>query len=507
MIGVIAEAPLLFFTFVVVLAFPTGRLGRLERGILAILFVSYVAWYIPYFLFAPIVSGGPVSVCARLCPLNPLQVASHPVFLRRFSDVYSAIGVTVSIAVAAVVLVQLARAEPPRRRALVIGSLLAVLFLVVFAVYVATNLSAPLATSALGPPVRWLFPATRAALPLGYLIALVDAELYAARLVADIVDRALRSSLLEDVTRTLPVAIGDPQLTFGFWVPGRGWVRADGEPFTEPSPDSGRAMTTIDRDGRPLAAVVHRAQLEESPELIRAIVATSLLIVENATLEAELRLAIRELRQSRARVIRAGDLERRRIERDLHDGAQQRLIALRMKLQDDEDALPGAEPQRERLAELRVEVDHALSEIRELAHGIFPPLLADRGLAAALGAAARTSPLPVDLATDLARQRYPLELEAAVYFCAVEALQNATKHAGADATVSVTLTEAAGALQFRVSDDGVGFDPAAVGERAGLTGMEDRLGAFGGEVVVESAPGRGTSVRGRVPVRSLELSP
>jgi signal transduction histidine kinase len=507
LVGVVAEAPLLFATFVVVLAFPAGRLGRLERGILAVLLVSYVAWYLPYFLFAPVVSGGPLSVCGRACPPNPLQVASHPVFLRRFSDVYSAIGVAVSIAVAAIVLGGLGRARPPRRRALLIGSLLAALLLVVFAIYVATNMSVPLATSALGPPVRWLLPALRAALPLGYLIALVDAELYAGRLVADIVDRALHSSLLQDVTRTLPAAIGDPELTFGFWVPGRGWVRTDGEPFAEPSDESGRVMTTIDREGRPLAAVVHRAQLEESPELIRAIVATSLLIVENATLEAELRLAIRDLRESRARVIRAGDLERRRIERDLHDGAQQRLIALRMKLQGDEEALPGAAPQRERLAELRLEVDRALAEIRELAHGIFPPLLADRGLVAALRAAALTSPLGVELTADLPRERYPLELEAAVYFCMAEALQNATKHAGADAAVTIAVTDAAGALQFLVSDDGVGFDPSGTAERGGLTGMQDRLGAFGGEVVIESAPGRGTVVRGRVPVLTLELLP
>jgi signal transduction histidine kinase len=506
-IGVLAEAPLLYMTFVVVLAFPTGRLSSTKHGILLVLLVSMLAWYVPYFLLAPVVTGSPLAVCRLVCPANPLQVASHPAFLKAFSDVYSGVGVAVSIAVALVVVAEFVRADPPRRRALLIGSVMAVLFLFSFAIYVAANLSTPLAASAIVTPTRWILPAARAALPLGYLVALVDAELYAGRLVSRIVDRALRSSRLTDVTEALSAAVGDPQLAFGFWVPGRGWMRTDGEPFSAPAPESGRVMTTIDREGRPLAAIVHRAQLEESPELIHAIVTTSLLVVENATLEAELRAAIRDLRESRARIIRAGDAERRRIERDLHDGAQQRLVGLRIKLQASGDQINSDTTERERLVELCADLDRALAEIRDLARGIFPPVLADRGLVEALHAAALDSPLSVRVETALPLTRYPLDMEAALYFCVAEALQNATKHAGGDARVTVTLGESHGDLYVCVRDDGVGFDPGRPGTGSGLTGMQDRLGAVGGLITIESAPGTGTAVHAVIPLAAPELEP
>jgi signal transduction histidine kinase len=506
-IGVIAEGPLLYMTFVVVLAFPTGRLSSTKRGILLVLLVSLVAWYVPYFLLAPVTSGSPLAACRLACPANALQVASHPAFLRAFSQVYSAVGVAVSIAVALVFVSELIRADPPRRRALLIGSVVAVVFLVSFAMYVAVNLSTPLANSAVVTPTRWVLPVARALLPLGYLVALIDAELYAGRLVSGIVDRALRSSRLTDVIETLPAAIGDPELAFGFWVPGREWVRTDGEPLVTPPRDSGQVMTTIDRKGRPLAAIVHRAQLEESPELIHAIVATSLLVVENATLEAELRAAIRDLRESRARVIRAGDAERRRIQRDLHDGAQQRLIALRIKLAASGEQMTGDAGGREHIVELCADVDRALAEIRDLARGIFPPVLADLGLAEALHAAVLDSPLRVRVESSLPRQRYPPDVEAAVYFCAVEALQNATKHAGSDVRVTVTLEESHGDLSVSVRDDGRGFDPSRRGSGSGLTGMQDRLGAVGGLITIESARGSGTAIYATVPLEGPGTTP
>ncbi|HEY6525508.1 MAG TPA: ATP-binding protein [Solirubrobacteraceae bacterium] len=506
-IGVIAEAPLLFMTFVVVLAFPTGRLTSTKRGILLVLLVSLVAWYIPYFLLAPVIPGSPLAACRLACPANPLQVASHPDFLRVFSQVYSVVAVAVSIAVALVFVSELVRADPPHRRALLIGSVVAVLFLVSFALYVGVNLSTPLASSAIASPTRWVLPVARALLPLGYLVALIDAELYAGRLVSRIVDQALRSSRLTDVIETLPAAIGDPELAFGFWVPGREWVRTDGEPLATPPQESGRVMTTIDRKGRPLAAIVHRAQLEESPELIHAIVATSLLVVENATLEAELRAAIRDLRDSRARVIRAGDVERRRIQRDLHDGAQQRLVALRIKMAASGDHMSTDAGGREHIVELCADVDRALAEIRGLARGIFPPVLADLGLAEALHAAALESPLRVRVETALPRQRYAPDVEAAVYFCAVEALQNATKHAGSDARVTVTLAESDGDLSVSVRDDGRGFDPSRRRGGSGLTGMQDRLGAVGGLIMIESAPGSGTTIHATVPLTDPGATP
>ncbi len=509
LIGVIAEAPLLLATFGVILAFPSGRTGSVDRAILGLLSVSFLAWYIPYFLLVPVAPGSPLAICREACPANPLQVATHPALLSTLADVYSGIAVAVTIAVAVVILVRLARADPPRRRALVIGALVAVMFLAAFGVYVAANLFTSLLTLAVGTPARWVLPASRAALPFGYLLALVDAELYAGRVITATVDRALRSSSTLDVIRTLPRALGDPELAVGFWVDGRGWVRADGQPLTAPAETSERVLTTVSRDGRPVAAVVHRAQLEESPELMSAMVAVSLLIVENATLEAELRSAIGELQEARARLIRAGDAERRRIERDLHDGAQQRLIALRMKIASSGTASSGTASSgegHEWLEDLCTDIDRALAEIRELAQGIFPRLLADRGIVAALRGAALASPLSIRIDSTLPERPYPLDLEAALYFCAVEALQNAAKHAGEDACVEVELAEENGALIIRVADDGVGFDPDECQSGTGLIGMRDRLGALGGDLTIDSAPGRGTVLRGAVPVATGPLA-
>ena len=214
---------------------------------------------------------------------------------------------------------------------------------------------------------------------------------------------------------------------------------------------------------------------------------------------AELRLRADELQASRARIVAAADAERRRIERDLHDGAQQRLTSLAIRLRlAAEVAGPDAEL-ASLLAELGTEVHDTAQELRRLAHGIYPPLLRDSGLAAALSAASRHSPLPTTVqAASLGR--YPVGVEAAVYFCCLEALQNAGKHAGEGATVCVRVREDPGTLMFEVADDGAGFDAGSHGLGAGFLNMADRLGAFGGGLRVDSAPGRGTRVTGTVPV-------
>jgi signal transduction histidine kinase len=216
------------------------------------------------------------------------------------------------------------------------------------------------------------------------------------------------------------------------------------------------------------------------------------------TLDA-LRRQADELRQSRSRIVAVGDAERRRLERDLHDGAQQHLVALAVNLRlasdiitDDPDA--GAEM----LAQMVADVHATIRDLREFAHGIYPPLLADAGLAEALRAAAGRCAIPVDVSAP-AVGRYSQGVEAAVYFCCLEALQNAAKHAP-QATVQVRLWEESGGLLFSVSDDGPGFDPAKVRAGHGFVNMADRLGAFGGTVRWESRPGHGSTISGSVPV-------
>jgi signal transduction histidine kinase len=214
----------------------------------------------------------------------------------------------------------------------------------------------------------------------------------------------------------------------------------------------------------------------------------------------ELRHKAEELQASRARIVVAADAERRRIERDLHDGAQQRLVALAVKLRLARRLVDADLDQaRGMLDELRDEVKDAVEELRSLAHGIYPPLLLDQGLAAALGSAAQRATIPTRVEAGPIG-RYPADLEAAAYFCCLEALQNAMKHAGPEATAVIRAWEEDGALRFAVTDDGAGFDAATNAGGTGFVNMADRLGAIGGTLRVESTPGGGTSVLGTVPL-------
>jgi signal transduction histidine kinase len=229
------------------------------------------------------------------------------------------------------------------------------------------------------------------------------------------------------------------------------------------------------------------------------------LAVHNAQLDSALQESLdglrrqaAELRASRARIVAAADSERRRIERNLHDGAQQRLTALAIKLRLVSELAGQDGALATNLAELSGEVKDAARELRDLAHGIYPPLLAEQGLPAALAAAASRSTLPTTVdAAPLGR--YPAEIEATVYFCCLEAIQNASRHAGEGATLTLRLRENAGTLTFDVVDDGRGFDARSRGLGAGFRNMADRLGALGGSLQVESAPQRGTTVSGTIP--------
>lgn len=222
------------------------------------------------------------------------------------------------------------------------------------------------------------------------------------------------------------------------------------------------------------------------------------LALKNVQLTAELQGRLDELRLSRERIVAAQDEERRRLERDIHDGAQQHLVALSMKLRLAQE-LAMKDPARagELMEELHADTGEALQALRDLARGIHPPVLTDRGLEAALDAHARRCPIPVKVRTvDVGR--YPTNIEAAVYFCCSEGIQNAVKHSGA-ASVTVELREEHGVLGFVVSDNGVGFEPASA-EPSGITNMTDRLAAVAGRVEISSSPGRGTIVTGRVPL-------
>jgi signal transduction histidine kinase len=212
---------------------------------------------------------------------------------------------------------------------------------------------------------------------------------------------------------------------------------------------------------------------------------------------------IEELRESRRRIVAGQDARAKKLERDIHDGAQQHLVALAVRFRLAR-SLAGRDPEKARamLEELRADVRQTAEALRDLARGLFPAVLADKGLAAALQAEAVRSPVPVTVEA-ASLQRYPSEAEAAVYFAVLEALQNAAKYSAATG-VTVRLTDADGVLAFSVSDDGRGFDPKMTGTGSGLEGMADRLAAAGGDLSVRSSPGHGTTVAGRLPIERVK---
>ena len=248
---------------------------------------------------------------------------------------------------------------------------------------------------------------------------------------------------------------------------------------------------------------------EEDDRVLTELAREAGLAFHNASLDSALQTtldALRkqagELRESRARIVASGDAERRRVERDLHDGAQQHLVALAINLRLVRDIVaedPAAAD--EMIGQMADDVQLTIKELRELAHGIYPPLLADGGLGDALRAAASRSPLTVYVTVDDGVGRYPSEVEAAVYFSCLEALQNAAKHAQG-ATVELRVWTESGGLLFAVTDDGPGFDPQAARGGHGFVNMSDRLGAVGGTVRWDSEPGKGTTISGSVPLET-----
>jgi signal transduction histidine kinase len=292
----------------------------------------------------------------------------------------------------------------------------------------------------------------------------------------------------------LAESLGDRSITVVYWLPDREkFVDEQGRDVELPEPGSGRAWTAVERDGRRVAAIIHDAALDTSQELVEAAAASSALALDNERLRADLQARLEELRLSRARIMEAGDAARRRIERNLHDGAQQQLVALALDLRMLKARLkdPAIDDLSERLAS-------ALAELRELARGIHPAILTDRGLAPAIMSLADRATVPVQVEVELPEdQRLPAPIEAAAYFLVAEALTNVARYAEAtQAWVEVKLEPEA--LVVLVADDGVGgVDPSVGG---GLRGLDDRVATVGGTLEIDSPIGEGTRVCARLPL-------
>lgn len=335
------------------------------------------------------------------------------------------------------------------------------------------------------------------------LLALAAFVLCVAALITSgsLLARFSRGALARRVDTGVPVRealaeqLGDRTLAIAYWLPERElFVDEHGHPVTLPEPNSDRSWTAVEHGGRRVAAIIHDAELEARPELVEAAAAGAVLAFENERLKADLRARLEELGASRKRIVEASLETRKQFERDLHDGAQQRLVSLSIDL----EVLRGKledEASREFVDAARTKLAEALAELREFARGIHPALLTDRGLAPALEALALRSPVPVELELQLA-QRPASNAEAAVYFVVAEALTNVARYASATHAV-VSVTDTSEALIVEVRDDGVGGADASHG--SGLRGLGDRVAALDGRLTVESPPGGGTRVGARIP--------
>jgi signal transduction histidine kinase len=489
-VGVLAEAVAFVLTFYLFLAFPSGRLQTLGNRLLVAGAAAPVLFFVPWALLSPaIAGGGALSGCRPACPANLLQVASNPgavEFLGRWEGFAM---LALVLAVLGVYWRRVATASRPQRRALLAVAASSLLFLPMFFVYHFSRLVLHADPTTL-EWMSWPLVGARVIVPLGFLAALFHAERFAGTVRGRLLDELLLHPTPQQWRDAVAVALDDPALRIGYWDPTADRYReAAGTELASPAPDSERSRVEAHRDGQPVAAMVIDDALAEDPELVRAATSATVLAVENGHLEGE-------LRASQGRIREVGAAERKRIQDNLHDSAQQRLAALRIRLALTSERLRG--PEQLELQRFGAELDQVIEEVRMAAGGAAPPELARHGVAAALRSLTRSTVMRVAV-EDRGFGRRSEVTETTVFYCCAEALQNVTKHAGPSASANVLLTDGDGCVQFRVEDNGPGFDPNGIALGQGLGNMHDRLAAARGSLTIDTALGHGTRISGRLP--------
>jgi signal transduction histidine kinase len=482
------------------LAFPGTRPRGSAWIVIWLALAAFVLGELPLILTASTVPGLPaVGRCIGTCPANPAVV----VHASGAADAFRHVEATLQALWASGLLVFMGlnfmRATRPHRRTLTPLYAASVPFVAAFA---ANAVAADLGGVTFGAGALAVFVGTRIVAPLGFVAGLLFARAYAGEVLEYMARRLVGRPSVASVEQLVRRVLDDPQAQLVFWLPrrehfvDRHGTRVELEPESE-----GVTWRAFGHGDTRILAVVHDAALSSDPELVEAVGAATLLAFENRRLQQDLLDSVDALRASQRRLVGAASSERRKIERDLHDGVQQKLVALRIQLELALELVEGESVAGSRLAGIGVAFDDALDELRSVAHGIYPPLLADGGLVAGLQDAARRSTVPVTV--DVADVgRFSEECEAAVYYCCLEALQNVDKHAGYDALAALRLWRDGRVVHFAVFDDGVGFDGRLAARGAGLTNMADRMGAVGGLLNVRSEPGKGTAVEGRLPVEA-----
>jgi signal transduction histidine kinase len=470
-------------------AFPTGRVEPgLERRVVKFAWAAAVLVSLVGALVDPRPDG-----CTRECPANLLLVWDNET-AAKVADAAGLVASVIALAGLGVVLVRRWRGYGAMQR----KALAPVVWTAAAIAVVGIVGIVPAALGADG--VAAVLDATLIVLitlvPFAFLLGLMRSSLSRVSAVSALFDRLggvnARDALAE--------ALGDPTLTLAYWIPElERYVDAAGRPVALPDAGGERGVLEIERDGAPLAAIVHATALDEDRALVRTAGTAAALALENERLDAELRARYDELRGATARLVAAGDVARRRLERDLHDGAQQRLVSLSVLLNLARRTVEDDSRAAELLDSANAELSAGLAELRELARGIHPAVLTQRGLGAALDALAARAPVPVTI-TGVLEERLPPAVEAAAYFVVNEALTNVAKYA--DATgAEVNVGRADGLVVVDVSDDGVGGADSAAG--SGLAGLSDRVVALGGRLSITSPPGAGTVVRAEIPARAV----
>lgn len=473
------------------LAAPDGRLHTVgERRIVVAAYAATMA-VIPLLLF----SDPEEAYDCTECPDNAFLIQQSDLVVNVFSPLLNAIGVGVIALVLLNLVRRWRRARGPERR--IYGPLYGAGIVLMFALALTLVLQSASRDSDWSEYLWLVFLLPLALMPYLFLFALVRARMLQGGAVGALIARLGEAPRAGTLRAALAGALGDPSLELVYWLPGdERFVDAEGRAYELPEPGSDRAVTKVEREGEGIAAIVHDRSLLEAGDHVRAVGAAAALVLANERLDAELRAKLEELRASRERMLSIGYEERRRLERDLHDGAQQRLVSMalelrlaRSKLRDDPDAADAL------LAGAGRELDAALGELRELARGIHPALLSDRGLGLALETLAARAPVPVELDA-VTPDRLPEAVELAAYFVVSEALTNVAKYARAShATIRVERDN--GRVVVAVADDGVGgADPDS---GSGLRGLADRIAALEGRLDVDSQPGRGTTVTAEIP--------
>jgi signal transduction histidine kinase len=473
------------------LAFPSGRLlGRPERLLLVASALAVLLLWLPGLMLAPsMMLAGPFVQCEPACPRNVLFVADWPWLSQALNAAFRVVGVSILVAVGGVLYMRLRRATPLLRRALapvLLASIARTLALVAFLVVDAKLPALPL-------------PLTFWAVPLAIALGLLRGRLYTAKALQRLVTGLRGRPDVHRLRDVMAQALGDPSLSISYWLKDdKRWVDADGRTVASPapSPATGRAVTLLrDAEGEPIAALSHDSALLEEPLLVESVANSMQMALESHRLDAE-------IKASSARSASAVETERRRIERDLHDGAQQRLIALRMKLSVTGRLLEQNPHRAQALVqEMGADVEAAMGELRALAHGMAPPGLVERGLAVALTEAAQRAALTTRTRIQEIGRCDP-GIENAVYYCCLEALQNAAKHAGPNACVQLSLDRDGDLLRFSVEDDGApqaGNQASPDGQ--GLANMRERIRSVGGQLEVQALAGQGFRVAGTVLAR------